>query len=236
MPPSGRLSRQTFLPPLPATLTRYGLLIAVLAALPASAASPDFAARCNALAAAARVRVVFEDRPVAYDNHHDTAALGRRSGAAASRNHSVLGVTHATPQSRLEVTARALVDTDGRVCAAPDITLNLGFSEMTVSLARELTTACQRQLVGAHEQQHVAIWRNHYRAGARLIETRLRQTPPAPLYFATRQAMQHGLSVQIKARIAPLLARLDAGIGAAHASIDSPTAYREVESRMRTCP
>ncbi|TVO59854.1 hypothetical protein [Denitromonas ohlonensis] len=217
-------------------LVRCATLAACLTALPASAASPDFAARCNALAAAANVRVVFEDHPVAYDNRHDTAALGRRSGAAASRNHSVLGVTHATPQSRLEVTARALVDTDGRVCAAPDITLHLGFSEMTVSLARELSTDCQRRVVGAHEQQHVAIWRNHYRAGARLIETRLRQGPPKPLYFASRQAMQRGLSVQIKARVAPWLARLDAGVGAAHASIDSPASYREVESRMRACP
>ncbi len=182
------------------------------------------------------MRVVFEDRVVTYDKHHDSAALGRRAGAAANRHHSVLGLTHATAQSRLEVNARALVDVDGRVCAAPDIALHLGFSKISVSLARELTTDCRRRIVDAHEQQHVAIWRNHYRAGAQLIETRLRQGPPRPLYFASRQAMQHGLSAQIKARIAPLLARLDAGVSAAHASIDSPASYREVESRMRNCP
>lgn len=212
------------------------ILLAGMAILPASAASPDFAQRCNALAAAARTQVVFTDRPVAYDNRLDTVALGRRAGAAASQHHSVLGLTHAAPASRVEVTARALVDTDGRVCAAPDIVLHLSFSHMTVSLARELSTDCQRRVVGAHEQQHVAIWRNHYRAGARLIETRLRQQPAPPLYFPSQQAMQHALSSRVNARIAPLLDQLHAGIGAAHASIDSPAAYRDVERQMRACP
>lgn len=220
---------------LPAT-ARGIILLTGMAIPPASAAAPDFAHRCNALAAAARTQVVFTDRPVAYDNRLDTIALGRRAGAAASRHHSVLGLTHATPASRVEVTARALVDTDGRVCAAPDIVLHLSFSHMTVSLARELSTDCQRRVVGAHEQQHVAIWRNHYRAGARLIEARLRQQPAPPLYFPSQQAMQHALSARVNARIAPLLDQLHAGIGAAHASIDSPAAYREVERQMRACP
>lgn len=220
---------------LPAT-ARGIILLTGMAIPPASAAAPDFAHRCNALAAAARTQVVFTDRPVAYDNRLDTVALGRRAGAAASRHHSVLGLTHAAPASRVEVTARALVDTDGRVCAAPDIVLHLSFSHMTVSLARELSTDCQRRVVGAHEQQHVAIWRNHYRAGARLIETRLRQQPAPPLYFPSQQAMQHALSARVNARIAPLLDQLHAGIGAAHASIDSPAAYREVERQMRACP
>lgn len=220
---------------LPAT-ARGIILLTGMAIPPASAAAPDFAHRCNALAAAARTQVVFTDRPVAYDNRLDTVALGRRAGAAASRHHSVLGLTHAAPASRVEVTARALVDTDGRVCAAPDIVLHLSFSHMTVSLARELSTDCQRRVVGAHEQQHVAIWRNHYRAGARLIEARLRQQPAPPLYFPSQQAMQHALSARVNARIAPLLDQLHAGIGAAHASIDSPAAYREVERQMRACP
>ncbi|KAA3652303.1 MAG: hypothetical protein DWQ11_11820 [Proteobacteria bacterium] len=211
-------------------------VLAALASLPASAAAADFTERCDALAAAARVRVNFTDRPVTHDNRHDTVALGRRAGAAASRHHSVLGLTHATPHRRVEVTARALVDTDGRVCAAPDIVLHLGFSAITVSLARELSTDCQRRVVERHEQHHVAIWRNHYRAGARLIETRLRQPPAAPLYFASQQAMQRELSARVNARIDPLIQQLHAGIGAAHASIDSPTAYREVERQMRACP
>lgn len=213
-----------------------GMAAMLLAGGHASAVGPDdFAAHCQRLAATAQVQVVFEDRPVSRNERLNIAELKRLSGGAGHPYH-VLGITYAEPQARLTMQVESLTDVDGRVCAAPSVLLRVGFSEFTVYLARDVGSACRRQVVDEHEQEHVAAWRDHYRAGARLVEARLRDSLRGPIYFAHQAERQMLLRPHIDGLVAPLLEQLREGVNARQRQIDSPASYLRSEQRLRSCP
>lgn len=202
----------------------------------AAKADTRFEVACEKLAAEAVIRVVFEDRPVARDDSQGLDVLKRLSGSGTNAYHNVLGLTHAEPTASLDLAPRVVSDSDGRACAVPSLTLKLGFSSMQIYLARELKDACRRRIVDEHEQEHVAVWRNHLRAGARMLEVLLRGKLGRPAYFRNPAEAEQGLPRRVNELIAPLLKDLKDGIGASQQQIDSAASYQYVEGQMRACP
>lgn len=212
-------------------------LLLMLASAVAGAANESFEARCEKLATEATFTAVFEDRPVSRDDGVRVADLARLTRAGSSLNHSTLGVTRAEPTANMALSVRTLSNHDGRVCAVPSLQLKLGFSSFEVFLARELGTyPCRRRIVDEHEQEHVTVWRNHLRIGARLMPVALRQSLGQVAYFSSSGEAESVLRQRADQQLASLLNRLKEGINAAHQQIDSAASYRAAENRMRACP
>jgi hypothetical protein len=207
-----------------------------LVAVQAFAADADFVQRCEAVAAQARVSVVFEDRPITRDDTRTREQLRNLSQRGGSANHHVYGLTYAQARMGYEMRSTALADPAGGVCVVPSLTVTLGLSDLTVYLARELVHPCRRAIVDAHEQEHVAVWRTHLRAGARLLEPVLREALARPFHFTSMADAQTGLRQQIDATLAPLTGDLQQGILQANRDIDSPASYQAASRRLNACP
>lgn len=196
----------------------------------------DFARRCDALAAQARFSVVFEDRPITRDDTRTREQLRNISQLGGAANHHVYGLTFAQARIGYAMQSTALAAPGGAVCVVPNLSVTLGLADLTVYLARELTQPCRRAVVEEHEQEHVAVWRSHLRAGARLLEPVLRQALARPFQFASMAQAQSGLRQQIDAALAPLTKNLQDGILQANRDIDSPASYQAASRRLDTCP
>jgi hypothetical protein len=217
------------------------LVAGVARAQPAPAEAPPApgaAPACGEASGPARIHVQFEDRAITRDNRRTVEELTRMSGGVRGSYHSVMGLTVAEPSARLQWAAPALAQPagGGGVCASAAFTLTLGFTTMEVYLARELTDACRRAIVDEHELEHVGAWRQHLRAGGRLMEGALRAQLGQPAWFASPEAAQTALRAQAEAVVGNLLPRLREGVMAAHGTIDSPQSYQFTERRMRACP
>lgn len=209
----------------------------LLASAVALADNDSFKARCEKLAAEANFTAVFEDKPVSRDDGVRMADLARFAKAGSSLRHSTLGITRAEPAASIAFSVRALSNGVGRVCAVPSLQMKLGFSSFEVLLARELgTNPCRRRIVDEHEQEHVTVWRNHLRIGARLMPVALRQSLGQAAYFSSIGEAESALRQRADQELASLLNRLKEGINAAHHQIDSEGSYRDAENRMRACP
>jgi len=204
--------------------------------LQARAADADFAQRCEALASQARVTVRFEDRAVTRDDTRDRAQLRNLSQHDGATNHHVYGLTYGQARMGYSLRSTALSQPGGGVCVIPQLTVTIGLADLTVYLARELEHPCRRAIVEQHEQEHVAVWRNHLRAGARMLEPVLRNALARPFHFASIADAQAGLRQQIDAVLNPLTRQLQDGIVQANRDIDSPGSYQAAARRLNACP
>jgi hypothetical protein len=212
-------------------------LLAALVCLGARCANADdFAERCTQLAQQARISVTFEDRPVAIDESRNVQALNGLSGKQPSSNHNVYGITHAKPYFRVSVVPKVISDGQGKFCAMPDIFIKLGFSEMVVYLARELTDGCRRNVIWEHEEEHVNTWRAHLRASAQLLTTVLFREVGDSRAYASRDEAEAGVRSWANELVAPWAKRMIASVTEAQRAIDTPASYAAVASRLRTCP
>ncbi len=114
--------------------------------------------------------------------------------------------------------------------------LRLGLSNLTVYLAREVQGSCRRAIVEAHEQEHVAVWRNHFRIGARLLTTQLQQALGQAAVFDDANQASALLTQRVENLVERQLKVLIDGIRSAHQQIDTPGSYQLEEGRMRACP
>jgi hypothetical protein len=201
-----------------------------------TAGADEFSERCGELARQARIGVTFADRAVATDETRNVETLNKMSGKPAGGLHNVYGLTHAVPTLRMNVTPRIVEDGDGRICAMPEIAVILGFSEMAVYLARELTDPCRRNVIRAHEDEHVNTWKAHLRAGAQLLTTILRREVGDARIYATRDEVEAGVRSWAEELVKPWAARILISVREAQGAIDTPTSYAGVASRLRSCP
>ena len=212
-----------------ATLCTLGLAVA-------QSATPGFAQQCDALVAQARIHVTFEDAEVLRDNSRNLEQLRNLSRLSSGPYHQVYGLTQAQAGARYAMRAALARDADGSVCAVPSLEVTIAVSGLTVYLARELTNSCKRAIVDDHEMEHVAVWRSHLRAGARLLEPLLRDQLGRAFVFATADAAQAALRQRVDAVLNPMLQRLQEGIVQANRDIDSAQSYQATGQRIQACP
>lgn len=203
----------------------------------ARADASGFAQSCQAMVSQARIGVTFEDAVLARDNTRSLEELKNLSRQSSGPYHQVYGLTQAQAGARYAVRAAMLAHADGRVCVVPSLDVTISVTGLTVYLARELAgNGCRRAIVDEHEQEHVAVWRNHLRAGARLLEPVLRARLGEPFVFASAHELNDGLRGRVDAVLNPLLRQLQDGIVAANRQIDSPQSYQATVQRLRACP
>lgn len=210
-------------------------VVLALSGLPAWAWGADAVVGLCAEQTPGRIAVQFEDRLPQRDGSRGVEDLKRLSGSRLGPYHSVLGVTHAEPYTRLDFKLDVAPAADGGVCAVPSLTLTLGFSRFEVLLAKELRDSCRQGVVADHEREHVNVWRDHFRAGARMITTVLQRDLGQPAHFASRAEAEARLRPRAEQAVAALLASLGKGISQAHQDIDAPSSYQAMENRLRAC-
>jgi len=218
---------------------KLALLLSALLAMAAAATctrAQDADERCRALAESTTVAVVFEDLPITWETRHRPDELERLHGPASHSNHLVLGLTIARPTARMKVEYRSLSVGRDHVCIVGSVVLTLSFSELTVYLASSLDSPCRRRVVEEHELEHVRIWRQHLRVGARMLEPILQKQLAAPLYVEQREQAEPVLRQHLEATVTPLVQQLTAATITAQREIDTPESYRAVEARFRACP
>lgn len=217
-----------------------GLIALALLVLTASDAAAgggsSFEDRCARLGAEAKISVIFEDKQVSRSDSRGLLELKRMSGSHSNQYHSILGLTHAVPSANLAVTPNILTDQHGKLCVVPSLVLKLGFSEFEVHLAKELKDPCRRRIVEAHENEHVGVWRDHFRISARLLETLLRKRLANPGYFVNPAEAVNETRRRVNEVVSTLLRSIHDGAMAANQQIDSPASYQFEEARMRGCP
>ena len=213
------------------------VLLTLLAASGAAAGSNvGFESRCMRLGTEAKVSVAFEDKPPTRIDSRSLSELKGLSGARLNPHHNILGLTHAVPSASLKLTPNMLVDGNGVACVVPSLVLTLGFAEFEVYLAKELKDPCRRRIVEEHENEHAAVRRNHWRAGARLLETALRNALAKPSYSSNQDEAVNEMTCRVNDAVGPLLRQLKDGAIAANQQIDSPASYQFEANRMRACP
>jgi hypothetical protein len=195
----------------------------------------DFAARCAQLPQQEKIAVVFQDRRVMTDDTRNIQELNRMSGKPAGDYHNVYGLTHAKPSVSVQVALRAVADGGGRICAMPDIAIELGFSEFVVYLAKELTDPCRQDIIRQHEQEHVNTWKSQLRASAQLLPAVLRRNIGEARVYTSREEAEAGVRAWAAELVAPWLKRIVDSVTAAQGSIDTQVSYGIVTSRLRTC-
>jgi hypothetical protein len=215
-------------------LPKAVMLLAVSGTLPASAAD-SFEERCAQLFDPARIVVVYEDQAPERDDTLDIHALEGLAARRGDRTARVLGLTHAEVSTQLQVSARTLATPAGRVCAAPQLRVTLGYENFRVFVARDAGNACRRGVVETHEREHVSIWRNYLRAGASLLATQLRQDLAPPQFFDSMALADRNLSRQVQAVVAGHVRKLVESIVRANQQIDTPAAYQVEAGRMQAC-
>jgi hypothetical protein len=220
---------------MPEKFTSY-LSVALICLSANSAGADDFEKRCKELSQRVKVSVTFQDRSVVVDQFRNIEALNGLSGKRLGSHHNVYGLTHAEPYFRLNVVPRAFADGHGQICAIPDISLSLGFTEMVVYLARELTDQCRRDVIWQHEEEHVKTWKAHLRASAQLLTTILRRELGEPRIYFSRDATEAGVRLWADELVVPWVKRVLATVAEAQQAIDTPASYSAVLSRLRTCP
>lgn len=196
----------------------------------------NFEQRCERLAQTASVSVSFEDTPVTWDTRRSAEELKKLGPAQGNPYHTVLGLTHAQPTANVQVSHRSLSHPEGGTCIVGDVRLTLSFAELRVYLATELTNPCRRQIVEDHEAEHVRIYRNHFRAGARLAEPLIKKMLILPIYASDAEAAEAELRRHTHEVVMPIAARITKVAMTANSEIDTPASYREVSARLRACP
>ena len=101
------------------------VLLLFAPAIATAASSASFEDRCERLGADARIFVVFEDKPVSRSDSRSIAELKGLSGVRSNQYHSILGLTHAVPSAKLDITPNMLTDENGRTCVVPSLALTL---------------------------------------------------------------------------------------------------------------
>jgi hypothetical protein len=226
---AGRLNRMMAVKPFPYALLLLSWVIS------SGAHADDFAGRCAQLPQQAKIAVVFHDREVTTDTSRNVQELNRMSGKPPGDYHNVYGITHAKPSFRMQVTSRMVADDAGRICAIPDMVIELGFSEFVVYLAKELTDPCHQDIIRQHEQDHVNTWKSQLRASAQLLTTVLRRDIGEARYYASREETEAGIRAWATELAAPWLKRILDTVTAAQGAIDTRVSYDTVTSRLRTC-
>lgn len=182
-------------------------LPAVLALLSGASAAADLETACDALPAAANVRVLFKPAAVQIDDSKLAREIKLDGDKATAFRH--LGVTRATLERNVDVRLDGYTDERaGRACAWPRVTIRLSVQPLRVELARELNASeCLRAHVLEHEMQHVAIYNAGTLRAASQLEREMRGRLNERRLDGDPDALMRDLRAQVTDQ---WLARLDA--------------------------
>lgn len=203
-------------------------LLALLPALCCAALS--HASECDLLPPPAVTVKPMEERLIV-DTHYNIKELTFLGSGAAHAGNPVLGLTIGKAVARFSSALPLYVDRSGRwECASPQLTLSLGFSPLTVYVAKEFPAgSCAYNEIYQHEQRHVKAYQAHLATIGKSLNDSLSQrfAGGGPWHGPVNQ-LRERLQDELKERWLPYIEREIAQVDDAQALIDTPEEYARV--------
>ena len=197
----------------------------------------DAMASCTVPLEAAVISVDYSEARLTIDESQPWSYLAGLVGKSPNGHQHVYGLTHAEPGYQVRVTPRFGKDWRGGAgCAVADVAVTLQLTELKVYLARDIPDSCRREIVREHENEHVRVWQQHMRIGARLMSVALRQELALPRHYESATRAEEDLFARSKMVLETKFAELASDIRRTQQEIDTPASYAQLERRMRACP
>ena len=202
-------------------------LVLILAAI---FSSQSWADECDQLPKPAVVVKRLDERFVV-NVQHSYKALNHLGAALARPGNQVLGLTRGNSVAHFASSIPSYVDRTGRwECASPQLALTLGFSQMTVYVAKEFPEgSCAYKEIYQHELRHVKAYQTHLASIEQDVTVTLnrRFATGSPWRGPVGQARAQ-LQRELNERWLPYIKREMARADEVQALIDTPEEYARV--------
>lgn len=144
-------------------------LALLFAAQPLRAAGED---ACEQLPKPSVTVKRLEEPAIRYNTGYGYRTLSNIGRDKLQPGGQILGLTRTQSVAQFSLTTPALVDASRRYeCASPQITLSIGFRQMTVYVGKEFPVgSCAYKEILEHEMRHVKAYQDHLAAVEKVVQ------------------------------------------------------------------
>lgn len=192
--------------------------------------SPILADECEQLPKPSVTVKLIEDS-LTFNTQYSYKSLNNIGAALARPGQQVLGLTRGNAIVRFSASTATYLDRAGRwECASPQLVLSVGYSPMTVYVAREFPEgSCAYKEIYEHELRHVKTYQSHLKAIEKVLAETLNQrfATGAPWRGPVGQTVAR-IQRELDERWIPYVKRELGRVDAEQALIDTPEEYARV--------
>lgn len=202
----------------------FALLLLVLFAIPSRADE------CEQLPKPS-VTVKLLEETIALNTQYSVKSLNNIGALLTRSGQQVLGLTRGNAVVRFSAATAIYLDRTGRwECASPQLALSIGFSPMTVYVAREFPEgSCAYKEIYDHELRHVKTYQDHLKTIEKdLSETLNRRFATGSPWRGPAGEARVRIQRELDERWIPYVKREIGRVDAAQALIDTPEEYARV--------
>lgn len=193
-------------------------------------AAPAWADECDQLPKPS-VTVKLLEEAIALNTLYSIKSLNNIGAATLRPGHQVLGLTRGNAVAHFSSKIPSYRESSGRwECISPQITLSIGYRQMTVYVASEFGQGgCAYKEVHEHELRHVKAYQNHLKdIEKELGETLNRRFATGNSWRGPRGQLAAQIERELEERWMPYVRRELARVDAQQALIDTPEEYARV--------
>ncbi len=205
-------------------------LVFCIAGCMREAAAADTGDVCAGQLPPAEVKVNTSDLVPHVNFQHTAAEIHDQLGSGPQS--VALGMTQTSTNLSLDIALRTVaLGRAGRLCARPQLEVNLKHAEVEVWMATEIQhDECVRDVVLKHELKHVQIERDTLRWAAQELESQLRLYYTPRVYMGTEAEIKAQLSSEFETRWLPALQTLLQSSNARHLEHDERDSHGDAEA------
>ncbi len=172
-----------------------------------------------------------------YNRKHLAKLQRQNRKIRGDRAWQPVGLTQTDLEFRMRVQVNAASAGANRYCGSLDrVEAFLGYDQLTVYIARKYgRRSCHYKSILAHENLHVAIFRDTLEDFAPRMEQRLRQTAEKmkPVLVRSAQQAADRLQAAMQRQMRPLFRQMNAALDRANAAIDTPENYKREQAHCK---
>ena len=169
-----------------------------------------------------------EESSIRYNTEYGYRLLTSIGGEKVRPGNQVLGLTRTNSVAQFSVSTPSYKDAAERYeCASPQITLTLGFKQMTVYVGKEFPVgSCAYKEILDHEMRHVKAYQEHVGKIEKALQEDLnRRFATGSVWRGAPGTSNARVSKELDERWLPYVNRELQKIDAAQALIDAPEEY-----------
>ena len=173
------------------------------------------------------------DDKISFNTKYSYRLLTSMSGEKMRPGSQVLGLTRTNGVARFALNMPAIQDATERYeCASPQITLTLGFKQMTVYVGKEFPVgSCAYKEILEHEMRHVKTYQAHVETVEKAVQEDIsRRFVTGSFWRGLAGASFERVSKELDERWLPYVNREIQKVELAQALIDSPEEYARLSN------
>lgn len=174
-----------------------------------------------------------ENGSISYNTEYGYRLLTSIGGEKIRPGSQVLGLTRTNSVAQFSVSTPSYKDATERYeCASPQITLTLGFKQMTVYVGKEFPVgSCAYKEILDHEMRHVKAYQEHVTQIEKALQEDLnRRFATGSVWRGATGTSNARVSKELDERWLPYINRELQKVNAAQALIDAPEEYARLSN------